>query len=621
MIRRCTEWLKNGSRGARGRIRISIIFLGIVLAFAFLAANFWASDALNHARFTFAQSTATTTVTVLNTPPNWTVNAQEAFESSTSSPTNAGSPMEWNAVATDPNNDNFYLLICKSSSTPTPGPGGSAPTCGGGTSFQWGVSSSTTSGTNATTTYITQVTDPQINPWFAWICDNNAGGAKCNATYEQGSGTTASPFVVNHPPNFTAIANSSPVLPGGTITWTTTAADPDNFTGATDTIQLFVCKANDFTGSACGPAGSYCTSATTTSNPTCSSTIPIPTPDTTYASYGFVVDQHGLAAQGGAEASDSPYVVSNVAPSITSSSIAILNTNGSSTPLTLTNPGGQTNGFAVQFTVSDNNSCETAQGGNEIANALIDVYRSGIGQASCQTAGNYNPNNCYPAAIGTSTWNYSCSQNAGSCAGTSSLTAVWTCYFPMWYNADPTDGTQASDTQYYNQNWLASVEAINNIGATSSLVEGSTGDDVASFLAAQLQTPSINFGALSPGQQNSTLATSTALAATGNVGLDETLYGANMCPNYPNCAVSTTSTIPVGQIQFATSSLAYGSGSSLLVSPGTLVPIHIPKTIATSSPSNGSTYWGIAVPVTIQLSGAYTGQNTFVAVKSDALYW
>jgi hypothetical protein len=70
-----------------------------------------------------AQSLATTTVTVLNTPPAWTVDAQEERESSALFPTNAGSQVSWVATGTDSNADPYYLLICKTSASPTPNSG------------------------------------------------------------------------------------------------------------------------------------------------------------------------------------------------------------------------------------------------------------------------------------------------------------------------------------------------------------------------------------------------------------------------------------------------------------------------------------------------------------------
>ncbi|HVM76709.1 MAG TPA: hypothetical protein VMU07_00975 [Candidatus Paceibacterota bacterium] len=619
-MKRFLNWAEKQYRGTNGRISFLILFLGFLTAGIILGANFWATDAIHHARFTFAQTTATTTVTVLNTPPNWTVDAQEAPGSSTSTPTNAGSNVTWNGIATDPNSDSFYLLLCKTSSTPTAGVAGGPPTCGGGAGNNWGVSSLTASGANATTTYTTQSSDPQSDAWFAWICDNNAGGAQCNATFKQGTGGTASPFIVNHRPNFASISNTAPANPGVAVTWNAIASDTDTFTGATDTVQLWVCKANDFTGSTCGAGGTYCSSTQALANPSCSFTLPIPDQDQTYNSYGYVIDNHTFPASGGSEGATSTYVVNNVAPTITSSSISLLNTNGSSTPLTLTTPSGETNGFQVKFTVSDNNSCLNASNGQEDVSAILNVYRSGVTQANCQTNGNYNPNNCYPAAVGTTTWSFSCSQDGGSCSGSSSISATWTCTFPLWYVADPTDGVLASDTQYFSQNWLTSVRATDDQGATSSLVEAASGNELASFLGVQLNTPSINFGALSPGTNNPTLATSTNLAATGNVGINENLSGLDLCPNFPSCPVSATSTVPVGNEQYATSTVAYGSGVALTTS-SVLFRIQIPKSIATSTNASGSTYWGIAIPGTIQLSGAYTGQNTFVGVKSPAQNW
>jgi hypothetical protein len=51
------------------------------------------------------------------------------------------------------------------------------------------------------------------------------------------------------------------------------------------------------------------------------------------------------------------------------------------------------------------------------------------------------------------------------------------------------------------------------------------------------------------------------------------------------------------------------------------VELDINKSISTSSPTYGDTYWGIAVPVTITLAGSYEGLNTFTAVTAEALDW
>ena len=582
-----------------------------------IASAFFAGGSYDIGRFALAQSTATTTVTILNIPPVWTVNPFENPISSTSSPTNAGGSIIWNAVGTSPNNNNVYLLLCKSSSTPTPNIS-APPTCAGGAGNTWAVSTSTTSGATSTATYVTSSTDPQLDPWFGWICDGDVTTPRCNASYQQGSGDSGSPFVVNHRPNFSSFTNNSPAIPGAVVTWSTLASDTDNFTGASDTMQLYVCKAADFTGTVCGVGGTFCSSTPSTLNPSCSSTVAIPTQDKGYPSYGYIIDQHLFAALG-SQATDATETISAVAPTIASSSINLLNVGGSSTPLTLTNPGGQTTGFQVTFTATDNNSCLNPVGGQEVATASIDVYRSAIGLGNCSSSGNYNANNCYPAAVGTTTWNWSCSQNGGSCSGSSSVTSQWTCTFPLWYVADPTDGS-ATSTQYFNQGWYAAVQATSYVGGTSTITQSAATNTVNSLLASQLNTPAIAFGALAPGSSTPTSAT-TSLSELGNIGLNETLYGVSMCPTYPSCPVSTTSTIPVGSIVYATSNVPYASGTSLVVNPGSLLAIQIPKSTSTATSSLGTTFWGISVPGTIQLSGAYTGQNTFVAVRSTPSSW
>jgi hypothetical protein len=600
----------------RGKIAVSVLVFGLLAAGAILVTYFFASDSLQHARFAIAQSTATTTVTILNTPPNWTVNPSESPPSSTSTPTNVGTAVTWQAIGTDPNSDNYYLLLCKTTSTPTAN-NGAAPSCNGGASNQWAVSAGTASGASSTASYTTTSTDPQINIWVAWICDGNAGGAQCNASYQQGSGNSGSPFVVNHRPGFTSFTNNSPAIPGAFVTWTGVASDTDNFAGSTDTVQLFVCKAADFNGATCGGGGIYCSSTALVLNPTCSSTITIPTQDQGYSSYGYIMDQHQFVALG-VQGTNATETVSAVAPTITASSINLLNVGGSSTPLTLTNPGGQTTGFQVTFTASDNNSCLAPGGGQEVATATTDVFRTGIGLANCSSSGNYNPNNCYPGATATSTWNSLCTQNGGSCSGSSSITSQWTCTFPMWYITDPTD---VSSTQFSGQSWAAAVQATNYVGMTSTRTQSASTNTVVSFLASQLNTPAINFGSLQPGSTTPTTAASTTLSELGNVGLNETLYGLSMCPTYPSCPVSTTSTIPVGQIVYASSVVSYASGTSLLVNPGALFSIQILKSTSTATSSFGGTFWGLSVPSTIQLSGAYTGQNTFIAVRSPSSTW
>lgn len=560
--------------------------------------------------------TATTTVTVLNTPPNWTVDAQEYIESSTSSPTNAGNNVVWVGTGSDDNGERYYLLLCKTSSTPTAN-ANTAPTCGGGAGNQWAVSASTTSGVQSTSTYTATTSDAESNEWFAWICDGSANNPACNGTFKQGTGTSSSPFVVNHRPNFTAITNDTPVDPGDLIQWTATASDTDVFGGA-DQVQLFACRASDFTGSACGAGGTYCTSTLAASNPSCSFTIPIPTQDQSYSAFTYIVDNHVFSAQGGAYASNSPYVVSNVAPTIASSTITFPDGD-----LTLTVPEAETTGFKFRATISDNNSCDAVGGGaaDEISSILANVYRSGVGQASCDESSEYNPNRCYSGALPTSSWNIAYTASSTSCGGSSDTTIIWEATFPLWFLSDPTDGT-TTNTQFSTHTWMASVRATDDDGATSTLIEMQTANaaELLSFLAFDVIQTSIVYGSLAPGSSTDPIVSTTTLKAIGNVGLDENLSGLSMCTTFPSCPVSTTSTIPETEQRYATSSVAYASATQLTTSSIEL-ELDVQKSTATSSPATRLTNWGIRVPVSITLAGDYTGQNTIIAVTSEPGQW
>ncbi len=570
-----------------------------------------------------------TSVYVLNTPPTWTVDAEENTASATSTPTNAGQVVTWVGTGTDSNSDSYYLLICKTGSAPTATSGG-APICNGGAGNQWAISALTASAAQATAATTTKETFPfaaESNDWFAWICDNNASLAQCNATYKQTNGDTtkASPFVVNHPPVFTAVTNNSPAIPGATITWNSTATDTDIIRGG-DTIRLIVCKANDFTGTSCGGGGAWATSTFATFDPATTTPIVIPSQDKLYNAYAFIIDDNNLVATSTIQGTNSSFTVSNVEPSIAAASISLVDpTSGSF--VTLVRPHATSGPYQVTFTVTDNNSCLNSSSGNEISSVSANAYRSSIGSSSCLVYGDYNTNNCYPQAAAPNT-NFTCVQDVSSCSGSSDTTATFTCSFALWYNADPTDG----GSQYPSENWLASAKAIDDQTASSGVVQASTGNELLSFLAFSVAETSIGYGSLQPGQQIDpfVVATSTTLRAYGNVGMDQTLYGDTMCPGWTvadSCdvnGVSALNDIPISNQKAATSTVAYASSQAYTITGSTSpvsVPLHVLKTTATSSPQSKLTLWAIRIPGTITLAGTYTGQNTITAVTSSSADW
>ncbi len=591
----------------------AVLLLGLFLLFEIRVPTASADD-------------VTTSVTVLNTPPVWTVDAQESPASSTTTPTNSGSAVTWVATATDSNAESYYLLICKTSGAPT-AVSSAQPTCNGGISNQWAVSALTASAAQATAATTTLETFPfqnELNDWFAWVCDANVSLPRCNASYTQGSEEAASPFVVNHPPIFTAISHDGPVDPGDTITWTATASDPD-VVSIPDTVQLFVCKANDFTGTYCGSGGGWATSTLAASNPATTTTIRIPTQDNNYAAYVFIVDNHGRTATSSLQAFNSVFTVSNVSPSITASSISLEIIGGGIGDMSLVNPNATSGPFRVDFSVDDNNSCLNASSTNEISVAIANMYRSGVGTASCNEPGEYNSNSCY-AAQSPYFNDLSCSQVAAECSGADDTTVTWRCTFNMWYNADPTE--EAITTPWSAESWLASVRAGDDDYASSTLVEDLDGNDLETFLAYDATTTSIGYGGLEPGQQTTTLGSTTNLMAVGNVGLGELLYGDTMCTTWTTAdscdtnGINSANDIPVNNQVFATSSVLFAEATALTSSSSpSAVDIRISKTTSTTTPSQKNTYWGINIPVAITLAGNYTGQNTITATISSFLYW
>jgi hypothetical protein len=596
----------------------------VVILFAF----FIDSHNVGQIQTAMATSTVSTSVTVLNTPPLWTTNAQEVTESSAANPTNSGDTVSWTAQGTDSSGDAYYLLICNTNAAAT-ARSGLRPVCSGGDDNMWAVSASTVSAVFATAATTTAESWSPSNIWYAFICDGNAILPKCNLNGggdQQGTGLTASPFIVNHRPTFTVYSDDSPKNPGTLVTWTSTSADAEG-AEPDDTVNLFVCKTNSFatsTGTCNG--GQWCTSGLTATNPTCGFTLEDPKPDRNYGAYGFIIDNHNhgaLYTGGNLQGTDSVLTVNNVTPTITPASIS-LNDTDLAGPLVLTQAQGQTTGFSVKFTVSDQNSC-IANGSTtpEIIHTSANVFRSdkdGIASSSAQYDPNFAYTHAYNEAYGATGWNLVCSQDANTCMGEGDSSVTWTCTFPLWYVASPTD----TNTPWTANTWLASVTASDKLYATSTEVEGSTPNEVQSAMYFNVATTSIAYGGLEPGQWNTTLSIPTDLSTIGNTGLNERLYGDDMCVTYPACTGYATSTIPVTEQKYTvTQDALYAAGTSLQLDDGlgALLALHVPKTTATATPQARNTYWGINIPAAITFSGNYIGQNSLIGTVSAPADW
>lgn len=532
--------------------------------------------------------TVNTSANVGNSPPAFTAGPAESTASTATSPTNEGSGVTFQATANEPNSENYYLAVCKTNSiTPV---NGNAPTCGGGA---WCVSTSTADDAQATCTHTTVDGDAQVNAWYAFVCDANATASECS-TASQGTGDSGSPFNVNHDPSFTVIVDdggtgsNSGADPGGTMTFTATASDPDDDT-AQDTVKLVVC--GDNTGAtAAGCSGTeICVSSLAASNPTCNISIANVAPDTTVNYYAYVFDSHNFASGSNARTGD--YLINNVAPGVSAVTL-----NGG---LDITLTEGTTTNVTVTATVTDNNSCQ------DITTVETSVYRSAITYTGCDANAEDNNNNCYAQV--------SCSLGgANTCDSASDASASYTCTVALQFHAESTDDYPLTGTiQYEAQNWLSTVNAIDDDSATGN-DEVETGVEVDSLLAMDI-TASINYGALDVGESNDPLDKITTVTATGNVGLDQELSGTNLTDG-------STGVIPVANQKYALAgSTSYASGTALSGTP-TEVELNCQKTSVTGSPATKDTYWGILIPASVP-PGPYTGQNTVTAVLGETAGW
>lgn len=583
-----------------------------------------------------AAQTATTTLTVLNTPPEFTVNAHEVTESSTSTPTNSGTAIQWRATAVDTNGAPYFLLICGGTASPTANAAsninnlGTAPPECDGSVTQWGVSASAASGVSVTVSTTTLETglfaggsySGEKHPWYAWVCDDDPVNPRCNNVYSTGySATNSSPYHINKRPVLTAFNNNGPVNPGAVLTFQSSSTDPDTV-GGEDNIYLVVCQTNggiNATTRSCNTNHLASTSASLTVNASANYTLASIVRDTTYGAYGYLVDQHGHTAT--ANPINQNFTVNNVAPVILGGDIDL---NGGS-DLVLTVPGDETTGFTLDVIVTDANSCSTTVAVvPEIASITASVFRSNNSTTTCDgSSGDYDANDCYTTGYPDS---IQCTRNGGSCSGPLDDSQTFSCTFPLWFIADPSDNGVNTPAAFAATNWSAGVYATDDDGLSGSMATTSNPVELISFTALDLLTAAIPYGALEPGDNSGTLNATTTVTSIGNTGLDQEVRGESMCTTFAvgnECITSATSTVPENQQKFASTTRTYGSPLATALSSTTNqeVELDVNKTTSTSSPNVGDTYWGIAVPISITLAGSYEGLNTFIAKTAEAIDW
>lgn len=125
-------------------------------------------------------------------------------------------------------------------------------------------------------------------------------------------------------------------------------------------------------------------------------------------------------------------------------------------------------------------------------------------------------------------------------------------------------------------------------------------------------TQELNYGVLLAGQIISPLASTTTITSAGNVALNHSVSGDDMCEDYPACEGSK---ILVDQQKYAlNASTEWKDGTKLSATP-TNVFTNLPKQ-TTSTPTSVNIWWGILAP-TGTPPKQYIGKNT---VTSSVAY-
>lgn len=584
---------------------------------------------------------ATSTVKVLNTPPQLNGDVTEVVPSSATTPTSYGLNLAWTAQYRDSSNHGTYLLICSAAGAPTAS-SSTAPTCNGGNGNRIAYSDAPVVGAFPAWTAIYATTTNPINDqvnesqvWYAWLCDNDAQNPKCSVAANQGgaSGDAGSPYNINHPHSYTLLSNNGPIAPGAAMTFTASSSETihTDVVGGIDTIKLFVCKANDFNPAlgACGAGGTWAsTTVAVQTNATAQVTFPVPTRDGNYDAYAYILDNHNAEpVVGGVQGAYSTFTVSNVAPTIELASISLTDA-ATSTTLKLTQERGETEGFSLKFNVIDNNSCVNQASNPEVAGAAIAVYRSGVADAACNgvTPGQHNYNSCYSSGDTSAVWNVVCAQDGvDPCSGPTDNKVSWSCTFPLWYTTDPTDaGTP----------WAAQTMSVNIIPRDDNNATTSnprvTSSEMWSFLALDLSSYTLNFGEFEPGQggkplgrdHNDAANAVLGVQATGNVALDTSVQGTDMCIGPGACSGNSNDTIPAAQEHYGlVLDTPYAGGILVSSTTPNLLQLNVDKTTSTSTPASKPIYWSIFVPGALTVSGDYKGTNFIEGQVDDRGVW
>ena len=441
--------------------------------------------------------TATTTVEVMNAAPYFDTGdePEEDPASASTSPVNIGGSIDFKGIGTDPEGDDYWLLICTADSATSSI--GSAPSCTGAGS-QLCVSSKASSTDETSCTY-GSVTDPglEMQVWYAFVCDDHGTYPRCSASNQGGSTASGSPVYINHYPYLSAVNTTvDNQEPGGTFTIQGTITDGDTEGGA-DELEMHICTTNSFTSYTCD-ATTICTGTSTSPNVSCNYIDTAPTPDQAYTYYAFVFDWHNLQATSTAS---STYTIINVSPQIGAGTVVL---NGGSDIEPNVKNASEILVYATSSSVTDQNGC------TDLSGATSTIYLSGAtGGADCSA----DDNDCYLVSACT----------LSDCSGASDATATYSCTTTMAFYTIPTDAGVGGG--YAAMSWFARIGVSDEAVGTSSSYTTLNGVEVVSAAALDVTEVLIDYGTVESNNDTGAWNASTTVVNYGNTPIDSELYG------------------------------------------------------------------------------------------------
>lgn len=527
--------------------------------------------------------TATTTVSVKNAPPMFTVGPTENPTSTSTSPVNVGASIGFQGTGNDGESNDYWLLVCSGNrATSTIG---NPPTCVASTQFC--ISNKASSSVSTSCTY-SSVTDPgsETQAWYAFVCDDNAGDPSCSAA-SQGTGNGGSPFYVNHGPRisrvYTSVDNQDP---GGTFTIFASSTDSDVM-GGVDDLEMYACSTNSWTVlGGCG-ATTLCMGTSTTPDVSCNYIDTAPTPHGAYSYYVFLKDWHNLASTHG-NGTSSSYTVNNVAPAVSNVSLnrgqnISLNIKGAADIIVR----------ASSTSVTDNNGC------TDLVSATSTIYLGTVaGGADCTA----NNNNCYRS---TSAF---CSLR--DCSGSDDATATYVCSTTMAFYTIPTDADSAASTTSWYARITASDATLSGSGSYTTL----NGVEVVSTAALAVNENNIAYGTVQAGGNTGSVNATTTIVNYGNTPIRTDVTGDDMLRNGVGPAF-----IGIENQQHSLVPFAYGAGTNTSSTTADTVATDIGRPTSATDVSD-QILWGIAVPFATP-SDLFRGTNTFTVVEYKYGTW